>query len=220
MTNPQPVFIEGRVSRKTATNALRITFSDGPDSQLGEALQGGADGRGSKAAVLFGFKNGGVGKHRLSLTDGRELIVASREGEPTTISDAADAPVGSIERGDSSTAMDAVGRTVLTFTANPTEDKTPDLFRIDLHDAGGASLGELAVIRQNAGWKAKSFLDVVSAIETYEYWMGHAGQPLKIPLQGTRVVLSRQPSAIERDLLLAACVDITLGLRPYIAAMN
>jgi len=41
-----------------------------------------------------------------------------------------------------------------------------------------------------------------------------------VPILGTRATLTRELTPLERDVLLCACVDITIGLRPYISAMN
>ena len=64
-----------------------------------------------------------------------------------------------------------------------------------------------------------SAMDVVDAIEEV-FWWNRAGAPLKVPTLGTRATLTRELTPLERDVLLCACVDITIGLRPYISAMN
>src|SRR3954452_1415453 len=84
---PRPVVIDGRIARKTS-NGLRLTFHEGDGEALATAVQSGGDGRGAKLGVLFGFKNGGPGRHALSFADGHELIVQSREQKPTLITDA------------------------------------------------------------------------------------------------------------------------------------
>jgi hypothetical protein len=46
------------------------------------------DGRVAKLGVLFGFKNGGPGKHGLTCGHGRRIFVQSREQKPTLITEA------------------------------------------------------------------------------------------------------------------------------------
>src|ERR1700729_2745654 len=84
MSQPQPIFIiDGRCVHKTS-NALKITFADGPgDDPLAVGEQGVNDGKGKKFATLLGFKNGGTGNHRLTLRGGSLLNVASLDGKPS-----------------------------------------------------------------------------------------------------------------------------------------
>jgi hypothetical protein len=75
----------------------------------------------------------------------------------------------------------------------------------------------LDVIRRVGGW---SLMKAVDDLSTELYWWNHAGEPLKTPLLGTRLAMMRQVDDVERDVLLGACVDIALGLRPYIREMD
>jgi hypothetical protein len=43
---------------------------------------------------------------------------------------------------------------------------------------------------------------------------------MPVPVLGTRLTLERPPTDIERDVLLGACVDLAIGLRPYISVMD
>lgn len=215
-TSPAPgLLVEGRVVHKTS-NALKITFNDGPGDPIAVGVQGAGDGRGAKAAILFGFKNGGTGRHVLTYADGTALEVQSRSAQPTLLTRGGTEFV-SVERGDTAVARDTAGRTVATFTADPDEAKTPDIFRVQISDGRGDALAELTVIRRVAGW---SLWRTANAINDMTIWWDRAGEPLKTPLLGTRLALTRPATAAERDVLLGACVDITLGLRPYTAAMN
>jgi hypothetical protein len=217
MTTPQApgLLIKGRVAHKTS-NALKIEFSAGPDAPLAVGVQGAGDGRGAKAAILFGFKNGGTGQHVITFTDGTRMGVHSRDKQPTLLSrDGRD--FATVERGETSTAVDSAGRPIARFGPDPVEDRTPDVFRLAVTAADGSALADLTVIRKVAGW---SLMRSIDALEDTFIWWDRAGQALKTPLLGTRLVLSRQPTAVERDVLLGACADITLGLRPYIASMN
>ncbi|MDP9116644.1 MAG: hypothetical protein M3O28_05185 [Actinomycetota bacterium] len=212
-----PRVIDGRVSRKTS-NSLKMSFQEGAGDPLALAVQCSEDGKGSKLGVLFGFKNGGPGKHGLTYEDGRKIVVQSREMKPTLITASAGAAVAQINRGDSSTAVTPDGRDVLHFAADPTEPMTIDIFRIVITDASGGDVGRLHVIRKNDGWKTVS--DVLdSAWNTYLWW-DRAGAPLPLLVLGTRLILLRELDELERDVLLSACVDLAIGLRPYIKQMN
>jgi hypothetical protein len=208
--------IEGRAARKRTTNALRVDFQDGPGDPFASALQAGGDGTGKKLGVLFGFKNGGVGTHVLTFADGTELTVESKDLEPSVFSRADGTAVVTVTRGATSTAVGSDGRTILTFTPDSHEPKTLDLFRMHLSDGAGLDVGRLDVVRRNSGF---TVTDVVDALEEV-FWWQRPGQPLKLPILGTRATLSRDLTPLERDVLLGACVDITIGLRPYISAMN
>ena len=43
---------------------------------------------------------------------------------------------------------------------------------------------------------------------------------MPIPILGTRFLGRRALTAEQREILLAACIDIAIGLRPYIDAMR
>ena len=214
-SQPPAAVIEGRVVHKTS-NALKITFNEGPGDPIATGVQGAGDGKGAKTAILFGFKNGGAGRHVITLADGSTIGVHSRERQPTLLS-RGDDQFATVERGETSTAKDAAGRPILTFTPDPVESTTPDLYRIQVSAADGSHLGELDVIRRIGGWSVMRAIDAATDVWV---WWDRAGQPLKTPLLGTRLYLDRAPSPLERDVLLAACADITLGLRPYIKDMD
>lgn len=55
-----PIVIEGHVVHKKS-NALKMSFQDGPGDPFAVGHQGAGDGKGAKLGVLFGFKNGGTG---------------------------------------------------------------------------------------------------------------------------------------------------------------
>jgi hypothetical protein len=208
--------IEGRVVHK-ANNALKITFVDGPDrAPLAVGVQGAGDGRGAKAAILFGFKNGGPGRHVLTYADGATLRVHSRERQPTLLT-RGPAELATVERGATSTARAVGGTPILTFAGLPGQARTPEVFRLVVNDRRGALVAYLDVIRRAKGWSLMKALD---GLEDALFWMDRAGQPLKTPLLGTRLALVREADDVERDVLLGACVDITLGLRPYIREMD
>jgi len=204
--------VRGDIGRKL-NNALTLSFAVGEDSTIATAEQGGGDGRGKKLGTLFGFKNGGPGRHLITATSGATLMVESREQQPTLFT-VAGAPCGTADRGATSVVRDADGATVFTVAAHPDGATTVDAFRMLLFDASGAPLGSLDVVRSLAGWTLGTEL-VEQAI-----WFGRAGQPLKAQVLGTMLSFGRPPTALEGDLALGVCVDCAIGLRPYITEMQ
>jgi hypothetical protein len=73
------------------------------------------------------------------------------------------------------------------------------------------------VIRRVAGWTLSRALD--GAAKEFVWW-DRPGQPLPVPILGTRLTLDRSPVGPERDVLVGACVDMAIGLRPYVPAMR
>jgi hypothetical protein len=207
--------IQGRVVHKTS-NALQITFQGGPGEAFAVGVQGAGDGKGKKLGVLFGFKNGGTGNHVLTFTDGRTLNIASKDSQPSVFTAADGSEVATIHRGASSRAVLSGGTEILQFVSAPTDAKTPDLFSMIVLDPAGAEVGRLDVVRRSSGWTIGRAID--AAWDTYIWW-DRAGQPMKVPLLGTRLLLVRPVSDLELDILLGACVDMAIGLRPYIAEM-
>lgn len=213
-----PVFlIDGRCVHK-ASNALKITFSDGPDREpLGIGEQGVNDGKGKKFATLLGFKNGGTGNHRLSIRGGSEVNVASLEGKPSEFTRADGTAIATAVRGASSQIVAPDGSVLLTVSSDPVQAVSAELFRLRVADSSGAHVASIDVIRKASGWRlTEALLNADMAL----YWWDHAGQALPIPILGARIVGYRSVSDLERDLLMAICVDITIGLRPYIAEMQ
>ena len=217
MTEHAPLFlIDGRCVHKTS-NALKITFTDGPGDPLATGEQGVNDGKGKKFATLLGFKNGGAGNHRLTLRDGSTLNIASLDGKPSEFTRADGTALATAVRGATSQILGADGTLLLTVSGDPSDAKTPDLYRLTVTDAAGAPVADIDVIRRVQGRSlARKLINADMAF----YWWDHAGQPLPIPLLGARIAGYRPVSDLERDLLLAICVDVTIGLRPYITEMQ
>jgi len=205
--------IEGRLARKL-NNALTMTFRNGPDEPIGQAVQSGADGAGRKLGVLFGFKNGGTGVHVYTPTVGLPLHVETRDVEPALLTRADGSAVGSIERGPTCVGRDASGRDVLRWVDHPDGADTFEAFRLAVTDPGGELLAHMNVIRTLAGWSLGREL-LEDAI-----WFGHAGQSLKLPFLGTSVQLFRDLTPIQLDLVLGSCIDTAIGLRPYGTGMG
>ncbi len=208
--------IEGRVVH-SLTNALRITFRSAPGDPLATAVQGAGDGFTAKLGTLFGFKNGGTGRHRLTYADGSALWIHSKDSAPTVLTRPDGSPIATIQRADTSTAVGATAGTLFHFVPMPDGAHTPDLYRLRILDRMGEEAGRLDVIRTPGGWTPARIAGELT--DTYIWW-DRAGQPLPVPLLGTRLMARRPLDRIERDVLLGVCVDITLGLRPYIAVMK
>ncbi|AYF78413.1 hypothetical protein D7D52_36435 [Nocardia yunnanensis] len=208
--------IEGRVVHKVS-NALQITFHAGPGDPLAVGVQGAGNGFGAKTAILFGFKNGGTGTHRLTYRDGSVVWVQSRDSAPTILSRGDGTALGTIQRADTSTAVGSTAGTLFHFVPDPEEPRTPELFRLLVLDRMGAETARLDVIRTVGGWTVRR---LVEDLYNESIWWDRAGQPLPVPILGTRLWLKHAPDPVERDVLLGACVDITLGLRPYVAVMK
>jgi hypothetical protein len=218
MTTPagHPTFIEGRVVHKKS-NALQITFHDAAGDPFATGVQGVGDGKGKKLGMLLGFKNGGTGNHQLRYLDGATVAIGSKEGAPSVFTPGDGSPIATVQRGETSTALLPDHSEFISFAGDPLEDKTLELFRLVLATAAGEDLGRLDVIRRAAGWSLSRAADAAWA----EYfWWDRAGGPLPVPVLGTRLTLHRPVLGLERDVLLGACVDMAIGLRPYCAAMN
>jgi hypothetical protein len=242
-----PVLITGRVSRP-ASNDLMLTFSDGPDDDAAEPLavarQGGAEGVGGKLGILFGFKNGGLGRHSLKTHSGSgsgsssgpgpgsgagsgsTLTVETKAGGESIVSGAM-GPVYRITRGETSTVIESAGGEALyTVVGNPSGVRTPDAYRLVVNDAEGQPVGTLEVILTPMGWNitANTLLDLGFALSDVDYFVGRyinrLGAPLKFPNLGTRLILNEQPSPAQLAALLGACVDLSIGLRAYVAEMR
>jgi hypothetical protein len=207
--------IEARAVRKTS-NAIEVVFLDGPtDDALAIARQGAADGLGSKAAVLFGFKNGGIGTHVVTYRDGSALHVKSGNQVPTEVTRPDGVTVCTIERGDTeSIARASGGTTIVRFAGRDEGVKTPDAYMLVMQDAAGQPLGTLDIIIRTSAWEV--IADTFWEMTVYK---GRAA-PLKLPFLGARVAVNRDLTEPERDAIVAACVDVVIGLRPYVKGMT
>lgn len=153
----------------------------------------------------------------LTSTDGTELQVASKDAAPSVFTRSDGTELCTVRRGETSVAVAAGGSEILHFVPDPDEAKTVEAFRLLVMTPADEQLGRLDVIRTAGGWKLSRAVD--AALDTLLWW-DHAGQAMKVSILGTRLTLERTPTAVERDVLLGACVDLAIGLRPYIAAMS
>src|SRR3954447_25439211 len=213
---PSPTIIEARVVHKTS-NALKMNFTDGPGEPFAVGVQGVGDSRAKKFGTLLGFNNGGTGKHQVTYRDGSVLGVTSREQQPTLLTTGDGTALATVNRGATSTAVLPDGTPVLEFVAHPTEAMSPELFRLIVLEPAGAQVGTIDVIRRDTGWNLGRVAD--AAWNEYIWW-DRAGRALPIPVLGTRLVLDRPVTDVERSIVIGACTDLAIGLRPYIAEMN
>lgn len=239
MTSPVPVaVIDGRCGRKV-NNALTMRFFDGVATEpFATAVQGQADGVGGHLLVLFGFRNGSHGKHVLTYLKGTAAgapgsgakgarvdvptldwgpTALVRDGHPLATILREGTPLNGQFRGKpeapESTATLPDGSVLFRFLPDPVEPETSDRDRILVVDATGASVGSIDVIRSSAGWNPAAEL-LEFAIEGFE---NRPGGSLPIHVQGTRLVLYRETTEVERDVLLAVCVELGVALRAYFA---
>ena len=217
MTDPlRPVaVIDGHTGRRV-NNALTISFREGDSEPFAKAQQGAGDGFGGKLGILFGFRNGSPGNHELTYADGSKLLIPTRETKPTLLTRGDGTAVATITRGATSSATLPDGSELFAFLPHPTEPISSERMRIVVNEPGGERVADLDVIRTSAGWTidAEDVLDLLSGD-----FGGDVGGSLPIPFPGTRLVLYRDLSPVERDVLLAACCEIALGVRPYFEGM-
>jgi hypothetical protein len=220
MATPGPLkpvaVIDGRSGRRL-NNALTITFTEGDSPPFAKAQQGAGDSFGGKLGILFGFRNGSVGNNELTYADGSKLFIRTRDSRPTAITWAGGIPVATIARGETSSATLPDGTALLSFRPHPTDATLDSMYRMIVLDPAGARVASLDVIRTNEGWdiSAEDVLDIVLG-----NFGGSSNSSLPMPFRGTRLVVYRELSQTERDVLLAACCEIALSARPYDTAMG
>ena len=210
--------IDAPVGRKL-NNALTMRFLEGDveGEPFATALQSGADGAGKKLGILFGFKNGSPGAHEVTYADGSTLTVPTVDGSPTLVARDG-AHVASITRGEPTTATTPDGQTILTFLPDPAAASTASHFRMKVVDAGGAHVATSDVIRPGGGYTGADLVGALDvALNGFRY---HAGGSLPIHVLGVRTALYRELTQLERDVVVAASVELGISVRPYIAAMS
>lgn len=203
---------------RTISNALTMTFDDGPEEPLAVGRQSGGDGLGAKLGILFGFKNSGRGTHSVKTRTGSMLTVASTVEDVTVIKRGSRA-VARVDRGSTSTVFVADGAILYRIVADPAGGRTPDAFRLWIQNAGGVEVGKLDVILQSTGW-ALTFGGVLNVALNLDYFVNRTGAALPFPTLGTRLLMHAPPREGELEILLAVCVDLAIGLRVYVADMR
>ncbi|WP_280274979.1 hypothetical protein [Nocardia wallacei] len=136
---------------------------------------------------LASLLGSGRERYRIDYPDRSEVWVEPKDSASTSVHRADGAVVGTILRATSATAVAATGGTLFHFVRDPGTPRTPELARLLVLDRSGGELGCVDI--------------------------GYAGSdphPDRIAVRG--LILRDR---VEQDMLLGACVDMTLGLRPY-----
>jgi hypothetical protein len=214
--SPEPsapvAVIDAAVGRKL-NNALTMKFLEGGGEEpFATALQSGADGAGKKLGILFGFKNGSPGAHEVTYADGSTLAVPTVDGAPTLVSrDGTE--IASITRGVTTTATTPDGATVLTFQPDPTGSSGD---RMRVVDADGAHVATTAVIRPGGGYTGADLVGDIDVV--LNGFQSRTGGSLPFLVLGVRTALYRDLTPLERDVVVAASVELGISVRPYVQA--
>ena len=209
--------IDGRMGRKLS-NALTMKFHEGAaEEPFATAVQCAGGGTGAKLGVLFGFKNGSPGAHVVTYADGSTLTVPTLAEGPTTVTLGDGAVVATLTRGATTAAATPDGSTVLSFLPDPVEPATSARDRLRVLDGGGAHLATMDVIKPGGGYDTGDLIEAVDFVMSG--FQGQTGGALPLPRIGVRTILHRQPSPLERDVLVAAAVELGIGLRRYVTEM-
>lgn len=138
---------------------------------------------------LASLLGSGRERYRIDYPDRPEVWVEPKDSSSTSVFRADGAAVGTILRAASATAVAATGGTLFHFVRDPSTPRTPELSRLLVLDRSGGELGCLDI-----------------------GYPGPEPRPDRIAVRG---LLLRD--RVEQDMLLGACVDMTLGLRTYCA---
>lgn len=203
--------IEGRVMCESQ-GGVTIAFRGGPGDPFAVAVRG--EPRGARSAIVLGHKSIG---YQIGYSDGTVVRAEPTDEATLALRRADGAAIATIVRADSVTAVAATGGTLFHFVPDHDESCTTELFRLVVLDRSGNEFGRIDVIRAVGGWASHRLADRMG--DTYLWW-DRTGVPLPVPILGTRLAVSYPLDRVERDVLLGACADMTLGLRPYIPAMR
>jgi hypothetical protein len=185
-------------------NALTLTFKTSPEQTLATAVQAKSIG------VLFRFRNGGAGRFSLS-GEGSELAVDCRK-ERVTVTTASGEEIGAIvPEGDGAQITTAEGKLLAQVVGHPSDRKSDATWSYPLLDPDGSKLGEVTWIRTVGG-------STGLADDIYDTLIGweQTGTSLKAPSLGAHLVLHQHVDETLGDLLLATCVDVTIGCHSYV----
>jgi hypothetical protein len=212
-TPPAVSVIDAPVGRKL-NNALTMKFSEGEGDPFATALQSGGDGAGKKLGILFGFKNGSAGAHVVTYADGSTLTVPTVDGEPTLVA-RGDTTVATITRGETTTATGPDGQVVLSFLPDPAEPVTSARDRLRLTDASGRPVATMDVIKPGGGYTTGDLVEAADFV--LGGFQSQTGGALPMHRLGVRTVLYRALTPLERDVVVAASVELGISIRPYVA---
>lgn len=191
--------VSAQVGRKV-NNALTVTFKTSETQTLATAVQAKSLG------VLFGFKNGGAGRYTISGGDGAELSVTC-DIPRSQVSTDKGSVIGTIEKDEYGDGIlkAADGTTLARIARQPKDKKSDFAWQHPLADAAGGELGKLTWVRTGG-------FDLLNEIITLEM----VGGSLKTPSVGAHLVLNQPVPEPLGDLLLATCVDMTVGTHSFV----
>jgi hypothetical protein len=216
-TQPPAVsVIDAPVGRKL-NNALTMKFSEGDGDPFATALQSGGDGAGKKLGILFGFKNGSAGAHLVTYADGTTLTVPTVDGAPTLVTRGDGSAVATITRGDTTTATGPDGQVVLSFGPDPVAPSTSARDRLQLTDATGAQVATMDAIKPGGGYTTGDLVEAADFV--LGGFQSQTGGALPLHRLGVRTVLYRALTPLERDVVVAASVELGISIRPYVTGM-
>lgn len=224
--------IEGRAYRRGSNRlAMKFVDIDVPDlaeprqfaeiSELAEGRQSGDDGRGKTLQIMLGWRDGGPGRHTLTMADGREIKVGV-EKDATVISDSGGTVLARMAAEIPTVVCGAEGAPMFTFADAVERGR---LAEMTVQDASGQPVATLQVSYDEHNWKQISMArDVARAAaslgEEIRSLSGSGSSSLKLKIAGTRLLPQRQITDDELTVLFAVCVDIAIGYRRYVEAMR
>ena len=192
--------VAARIGR-TKANALTVELKDGTGAVIASAKQRGS------AGVLFGFKNGGKATYDVKAGDTTYALdvagptsTLTRDGTPLVRI----VPLG----GDSGCRFEDGGGTTLATMQPHVGVKGDDPWRHAIVAADGSSLGTLALARSHATFG--------SLYDEIVFWDVNVTS-LKAPSGGVRLDLERPVQGALGDALVAACIDMGVLPRGYVA---
>jgi hypothetical protein len=217
-TPPAVSVIDAPVGRKL-NNALTMRFlEDGAEEPFATALQSGGDGAGKKLGILFGFKNGAPGAHAVTYADGGTLTVRTVDTGPSAVTRGDGSAVATIVRGETTTATAPDGAHLLTFSSDPTQPTASSHYRLRVVDGPGDLVATMDVIRTGGSYSTGDLVEALDLV-TSGFQSGTGGS-LPLPFAGIRTVVHRALTVWERDVIVAASVEIGIAVRPYVTAMG
>ncbi|MBF6329392.1 hypothetical protein [Nocardia transvalensis] len=208
------MMIEGRVVREVS-EPPRIVFRSGPGDPIAVAAREVPGATPRRRPIRLGRSASRGHAHVITYADGyRVRLEPDRDGS-TVLKSRDGTRIGLIMVTDTATAISITGGTLCHFVPHPDECRTTDSFRLLVLDQCGAEMGRLSLIRAAEGWGRRGD----DPADTHLWW-DRTGEPLSVPILGARLAVERRIDRDERDALLAACVDMVLGLRPYITELK
>ncbi|RDI48975.1 hypothetical protein [Nocardia mexicana] len=183
--------IEGRVEY-AAADAPKVTFRTGAGELLAVAEHRTEAGVRGRLANLLGSARV---RCRISCSDGSTVWIESKDAAWTRVHRGDGVSVGAILHAETATAVASTGGTLFHFVPDPAPSPVPESSRLLLLDQSGGEVG---------------CLELAHATDA-------APDANRLAISGIRVSVPHRVDRVERDILLAACVDMTLGSRSYFA---